>query len=296
MASVTAPTPAAPLTYQGPKRGRSATEASRSAFAALLLRDLAVLKKNLGEFVGRTVIQPFLLVFVFLYVFPQIGQGVGSGRGPAGESFFATVLVAGVVGLSIMFQGIQAVALPMSTEFGYTKEIEDRVLAPMPVWMVAVGKVMAGAIQGLIAAVIVFPIAAVVHAKGVHAHLTAHWAILITLIPLTCIMCSSLGLVLGTRIEPRNIGAMFGFIVLPMTFLGGTYYTWTTLRGVQVGGFHWLQILVLLNPLIYVTEGFRAALTTAPHMHLYVIYPVLLAITAFLLWQGIAGFRRRVLA
>jgi ABC-2 type transport system permease protein len=84
--------------------------------------------------------------------------------------------------------------------------------------------------------------------------------------------------------------------VLPMTFLGGTYYTWTTLRGVQVGGFHWLQILVLLNPLIYVTEGFRAALTSAPHMHLYVIYPVLLAITAFLLWQGIAGFRRRVLA
>jgi ABC-2 type transport system permease protein len=195
-----------------------------------------------------------------------------------------------------MFQGIQAVALPMSTEFGYTKEIEDRVLAPMPVWMVAVGKVVAGAIQGLIAAAIVFPIAAVVHAKGVQAHLTAHWLILITLIPLTCIMCSSLGLVLGTRIEPRNIGAMFGFIVLPMTFLGGTYYTWTTLRGVHLGGFHWLQILVLVNPLIYVTEGFRAALTTAPHMHLYVVYPVLLAITAFLLWQGIVGFRRRVLA
>jgi ABC-2 type transport system permease protein len=275
---------------------RSAVAASRTAFVALLQRDFAVLRKNLGEFVGRTVIQPFMLVFVFLYVFPKIGQGIGGGGGRAGESAFATVLVAGVVGLSIMFQGIQSVALPMATEFGYTKEIEDRVLAPMPVWMVAAGKVVAGALQGLIAAAIVFPIAAVVHARGVDAHLSVHWFILLTLIPLTCVMCASLGLILGTKIEPRFIGAMFGFIVLPMTFLGGTYYPWTRLSAVQVGGFSWLQALVLLNPLIYVTEGFRAALTTSPHMHLYVIYPVLTAVCALFLWQGIAGFRKRVLS
>ncbi len=215
----------APPTYPGARRGRSAAEASREAFVALLQRDLTVLRKNMGEFVGRTVIQPFLLVFVFLYVFPQIGQGIGSGGGTAGESQFASVLIAGVVGISIMFQGIMAVALPMATEFGYTKEIEDRVLAPMPVWLVAAGKVMAGAVQGLIAAAIVFPIASVVHARGVHAHLAVHWPILLTLLPIACVMCASLGLLLGTRVEPRNIGAMFGFIVLPMTFLGGTYYT-----------------------------------------------------------------------
>lgn len=283
------------LAYEGPRRGRSTAQASREAFGALLQRDLTVLRKNLTEFVGRTLIQPFLLVFVFLYVFPQIGQGVGSRGGTAGESAFASILVAGVVGISIMFQGIQAVALPLSTDFGYTKEIEDRVLAPMPVWLVAMGKVTAGAVQGLIAAAIVFPLAAVVHAKGVEAHLALHWPELITLLPLTCVMCASLGLVLGTRVEPRNIPAMFGFIVLPMTFLGGTYYAWTVLNHVKIGAVPWLQIFVLINPLIYVTEGFRAALTHSPHMHLYVIYPVLLAVTALLLWQGIAGFRRRVL-
>ena len=275
---------------------RSAWAASRAAFKGLMQRDAAVLWKNKGEFVGRTLIQPFLLVFVFLYVFPKIGQGIGGGTGRAGESAFATVLVAGVVGLSIMFQGIQSVALPMSSEFGYTKEIEDRVLAPMPVWMVAAGKVVAGALQGLIAAIIVFPIAAYVHAPGVKAHLSVHWPILLTLIPLTCVMCASLGLILGTRIEPRNIGAMFGFIVLPMTFLGGTYYPWTRLAAVKVGGFSWLQALVCLNPLIYVTEGFRSALTTSAHMHLYVVYPVLIGICTLFLWQGIAGFRNRVLS
>ncbi|MGH2719729.1 MAG: ABC transporter permease, partial [Actinomycetota bacterium] len=96
MATVTAPEA---TTTPGPGHSRSAAQASKSAFVALLFRDLAVLKKNLGEFIPRTIIQPFLLVFVFLYVFPKIGQGVGAGS-PAGESAFATILIAGVVGLA----------------------------------------------------------------------------------------------------------------------------------------------------------------------------------------------------
>jgi ABC-2 type transport system permease protein len=274
---------------------RSMFAASRAALWALVLRDLTVLKKTFGEFVARTIIQPFLLVFVFLYVFPTIGQGVGGGHGTASESAFATVLVPGVVGISIMFQGIQAVALPMSTEFGYTREIEDRVQAPCPIWLVAVAKVLSGAVQGVLAAVIVFPIAAVVHASHVHAHLAVHWPVILTLIPLACVAMASLGLVLGTTFEPRNIGLMFGFVVLPLTFLGGTYYQWTKLAPVQVAGIHWLQILVLINPLIYVTEGMRAGLTPFSHMPLYVIYPVLTGFAVLFLSIGLRNFRRRVL-
>ncbi len=275
---------------------RPVVQASRSAFVALLQRDLTVLRKNLGEFVTRTLVQPFLLVFVFLYVFPTIGQGVGSGGGRVGESAFATVLVPGVVGISIMFQGIQAVAMTLSQEFGYTREIEDRVQAPCPVWLVAVAKVATGAAQGVLAAAIVFPIASVVHAKGVEAHLTVHWLILLTVLPPACIAFAALGLFLGTKFEPRNLGLMFGFVVLPITFLGGTYYQWTKLSPVTIGAFPWLQALVLLNPLIYVNEGLRAAVTNAPHMHLYIVYPALLFFCALFLALGIRGFRQRVLA
>jgi ABC-2 type transport system permease protein len=274
---------------------RTVAAASRDALGALILRDLVVLRKHFGEFVARTLIQPFLLVFVFLYVFPTIGQSVGGGRAGASESDFATVLVPGVVAISIMFQGIQAVALQMSTEFGYTREIEDRVQAPCPIWLVAIAKVLSGAAQGLLAAVIVFPIAAVVHAPGVQADLTVHWPIVLTVIPLACVAMSALGLVLGTTFEPRNIGLMFGFVVLPLTFLGGTYYQWTRLAPVEVAGIHWLQILVLINPLIYVAEGMRAGLTEASHMPLYVIYPVLLGFCVLFLWLGLRNFRRRVL-
>jgi ABC-2 type transport system permease protein len=273
---------------------RSEASASWIVLGALLLRDVTVLRKHLVEFVLRTLIQPFLLVFVFLYIFPKIGQSVGGGSASSGD--FATVLVPGVVGITVMFQGVQAVALQLATEFGFTREIEDRVQAPCPVWLVAMSKVLSGVIQGLIAAVIVFPIASVVHAQGVHADFNIHWWVVLTLLPLVCVMFSGLGLLLGCVFEPRNIGLMFGFIVLPITFLGGTYYQWTRLRPLTVGGFHWLQALVCVNPLIYANEGMRGALTNAGHMHLYAVYPALIGFCVLFLAIGLRAFRKRVLS
>ena len=55
-----------------------------------------------------------------------------------------------------------------------------------------------------------------------------------------------------------------------------------------------VQTIVLINPLIYVNEGMRAAFTNAPHMHLYVIYPVVVGFGALFLAIGLRqGFRRR---
>src|SRR5579871_4907989 len=228
---------------------RSVAAASWTALGALMLRDVVVLRKHIWEFALRTIIQPFLLCFVFLYVFPKIGQSIG-GRGPVEQSAFATVLVPGVVGISVMFQGVQSIALTMAQEFGFTREIEDRVQAPCPIWLVAVAKVLSGAAQGVLSAAIVLPLAAVVHASGVHAHLTLHWWLIVTFVPLACVAMAGLGLVLGTSFGPGNIGLMCGFITLPITFLGGTYYGWTQLAPVKLGQSHWLQTVVLVNPLI----------------------------------------------
>ena len=164
-----APVPAARI---GGGPTRSVAAASWTALGALLLRDVVVVRKHVWEFALRTIIQPFLLCFVFLYVFPKIGQGIG-GRNPTEQSAFATILVPGVVGISVMFQGVQSIALAMAQEFGYTREIEDRVQAPCPIWLVAMAKVLSGAAQGLLSAAIVLPIASVVHAPGVQAHLSA---------------------------------------------------------------------------------------------------------------------------
>jgi ABC-2 type transport system permease protein len=271
---------------------RPAGRASRAAFRALLLRDLTVLRKSLAEFIPRTMLQPFMLVFVFAYVFPKIGQGVG-GSG-AGATAFSTQLIAGVLGLTVIFQGIQSVALPLVNEIGFTREIEDRVLAPLPVGMVGVEKITNGAINGLIAAVLVFPIAAIVPATPVH--LQIKWLELITLAPLAAATAAALGLFFGTKFEPRQVPILFGIIVLPITFLGAVYYPWSALSGVKAFGVPWLQILTLANPLVYMCEGFRAALTPTPHMSLWAVYPALIGFTLLLGYLGIRGFKRRVLS
>jgi ABC-2 type transport system permease protein len=267
---------------------RSSRTAAYGTFGALLLRDMRVLRKSLGVFLTRTIMQPLMLVFVFTYVFPKIGEGVGGTR--AGEAYFSTLLMAGVVATSMVFQGVQAVALPLVQEFGYTREIEDRVMAPLPVWGVAVEKMTAGAIQGLLAALVVFPLAAIIPAVPVH--IDVHWFHLLTLAPLAAVVGASLGLTLGTRWAPHQVPLLFSIVIIPITFLGAIYYPWARLSGVR-----WLQIAVLVNPLVYMSEGFRLALTSGvPHMPVWAIYGGLAVFAVVLSWLGIAGFRNRVLS
>jgi ABC-2 type transport system permease protein len=257
------------------------------AFGTMLLRDVAVLRKTFIQFALRTVMQPLLFVFVFTYVFPKIGQGVG---GAGGEQTFSSLLVPGVIAIACIFQGIQAVALPLVQEFGYSREIEDRVMAPLPVWAVAVEKLVAGALQGLVAAVIVFPLALFVPATPVH--LTVRPLELATLLPLACVTGAALGLTIGTRVSPRQVPLIFGIVVIPITFLGATYYPWASLTPIA-----WLKALVLLNPLVYMSEAMRVSLTPQfPHMALWAIYGGLVLFTAVLAWFGISGFIKRVQA
>jgi ABC-2 type transport system permease protein len=263
----------------------SSRSAARHAFGALLLRDIRVLFKEKWIFIGRTIMQPLLLIFVFTYVFPKIGQAIGTK-----PSAFSTLLVGGTIASAMIFQGVQAVALPLVQDFGYTREIEDRVLAPMPVWAVAAEKVAGGAIQALLASLVVFPLALFIPANKVH--LSVHWPYLITLLPLAAIMSAAFGLTIGTRVEPRQVPLIFSLLVIPMTFLGAVYYPWRTLTPLP-----WLKVAVLVNPLIYMSEGMRVALTNGvPHMAVIVIYLALIAFTAVFLKLGIDGFKKRVLS
>jgi ABC-2 type transport system permease protein len=266
-----------------PSRGGAGT-----AFRALLLRDLTVLRKSVPLFVVRTIMQPLLFVFVFTYVFPKIGQGIGAGEG--GAASFSSLLVPGVVAIACIFQGVQAVALPLVQEFSYTREIEDRVMAPLPVWAVAVGKIVSGALQGMLAAAVVFPLATFIPATTVH--LDVRWPELVTVLPLAALAGSSLGLAIGTRADARQVPLVFSVIIIPITFLGATYYPWARLDPIP-----WLKWAVLLNPLVYMSEAFRTALTPQfPHMTLPAIYAGLIGFTVALAWLGISGFKDRVLA
>jgi len=280
--ALTAPVP--PPTTSGP--AELGPSVSAGAFWGLLNRDLRVLLHNLGQAIGQTVTQPLLFVFVFAYVFPKIGQGFTGG---SAKVSFATILVPGLVAVSALFTGISAVALPLSVEFGSTKEIEDRAMAPLPVWAVGAEKVIFGACQSLFSALLVFPLAYFIPATSVSVHVHS-WPLVVGMVLLACLTSGALGLVLGCLVKPQHIGLMFGLLVIPLSFLGCVYYPWAALHSVR-----WLQDLVLVNPLVYLSEGLRAALTPAiPHMAPGAFLGVGVAIFLVLFLAGLRLFIRRV--
>lgn len=275
-----------PLT--APQRAGLSLAAQTRTALALVDRDMAVIFHSLPAFLLRTAMQPFLFAFVFAYVLPHIGLGIG-GNGRGG-GLFASILLPGLMASTLMFQGIQAVALPLVQEFSFSREIEDRVMAPAPVKIVALTKVVSGAIQGVLAAAMVIPL--VWAASGGAA--TVNWGqplLLVTMVPLGALVGAALGLLIGTAISPREINLVFAVLVLPLTLLGCIYYPWS-----QLASLRWLQIAVLFNPVVYMSEGLRAALTPhSGHMSLLAVYGLLIAALTVMLVLGLRGFQKRVI-
>jgi ABC-2 type transport system permease protein len=265
------------------------------AFLGLYLRDLRVLSRELMPFLLRVGMQPLLFLFVFTFIMPRMSGsnpmmgGAMAGMGPGAS--FGTVLLPGLMAVAIMFSGIAAVALPLSTEFGITREIDDRVMCPVPVWAVAFEKVCFSALQSMVAALLVIPMAIWIPATPVYPHIH-NWLLFVLVLLMSSLLAGALGLAIGSSVGPRQIGLVFSIIVVPITFLGCVYYPWSGLEKIP-----WLRIAVLFNPIVYISEGLRAAVT--PDVQHMPVWAILVALTFFLAVLGrfgIRGFLHRVIS
>jgi ABC-2 type transport system permease protein len=259
------------------------------AFLGLFMRDLRVLTREFHVFIARVGMQPLLFLFVFTFILPRMGganmMAVGAGTD------FGTILLPGLMAVAIMFSGIAAVALPLSQEFGVTREIDDRVMCPLPLWAVALEKVCFSAMQSIIAALLVIPMAYYIPAVPVRVHV-ANWFLLAPVLVLSSFLTGALGLVIGSTVNPRQIGLVFSILVVPITFLGCVYYPWAYLDKIR-----WLQVGVLFNPIVYMSEGLRASVTPGlAHMPWWAILAALVFFTAALGSWGLKGFLGRVLS
>jgi ABC-2 type transport system permease protein len=262
-------------------------------FGAMMAREFRVLGRNAPSTFIRAVMQPLLFAFVFAYVLPKIGSGFSSaGAGAAASGLtFATILVPGLMGSMFLMQGMFGTTMPLVMEFSWQRTIEDRALAPVPIRVLAIQKITAGAIQAFIGAAIVFPVVYWVHAPGQGPHIeVTSWFLLAAVMVFSSTLTASMGLWLGTVVDPRKMQMVFAVVLLPLTMLGCVYYPWSALHVIR-----WLQILVLINPMVYMTEGLRAALTPSiGHMPLWAIMLALVGGTAVFGYLGVRTFRNRV--
>jgi ABC-2 type transport system permease protein len=261
-------------------------------FWALLARDVRVMRRNVPTLAIRSVAQPLAFVFVFTYVIPAVsgGGGVGGERGVGGAGF-TTVLLPGLLAITLSLQGLLAVMMPLMTDFTYNREIDERALAPLPVWAIGVQKIVSAALQALVAAAIVFPVVMLVHASGqapsVHVR---DWPLLVVVLVLCALLATATGLLFGTVINIAKAQQLVTVFITPLTMLGCVYYPWSALHAVR-----WLQYVTLANPIVYMSESLRAVLTPqVGHMPVWACVPALVGCIAVIGGIGLRCFTRRV--
>jgi ABC-2 type transport system permease protein len=253
-----------------------------TTFFAMLARDAHVARRNVVALLMQTMLQPLLFVFVFGKVMTQGGLMPESYKG---------MLAPGIMAMSMLMTGIQAVSMPLIGEFQFTREIEDRLLAPMKIGWLAVEKILAGMLQALAAGAVVVLSAWMLLGRGVTLSF-AQPGLVVLVVLLVALFSASGGLLMGCSVGQTQIGLMFSMVLAPMISFGCVYYPWSVLKGFPI-----LQKLVLLNPLVYASEGLRGALAPQyPHMPLGVVIAVLTVVDVALIGLGLRQFYRKAIS
>jgi ABC-2 type transport system permease protein len=250
------------------------------AFVAVLRRDLFVTWSELPVFLAQVILQPLFLLFVFGKVLSALGYT---------RPGYTDLLFPGLLALTAVITGLQTLAFPLVVEFGWTKEIEDRLLAPMATRLVAAEKVLFATFRAVVATTLMIPIGILVLGS-----IPWRWSgapLLVLAIVLGSLLGAGIGLVMGTFVVPTRINIVFSLVFTPLLFTGCSQYPWPSLSRLR-----WFQVVTALNPMTYVSESMRAALVpSVPHIRTWVCMVVLAGALVVLMTLGMRGFFRRAI-
>ena len=267
----------------GPNRGQLAL----NAFVAILHRDVVVTAREFIPFLLQALMQPLFFLFIFGKVLPKMGLAASN---------YASLMLPGIVAMTGLISSIQGVTLPLVLDLGFAREIDDRLLSPLPVWWVALEKVIYGSLRGAVASSVIFPLGWLILGEG-YAVRTDRIMALIGMVILTSCVGSAIGLLMGTVIKPDQISLMFTLIFTPLLFTGCTYYPWGALTSMG-----WFKIATLFNPLTYCAEGLRYSMVPPlqgqeiPTINIYVILVALSVSVLVMFAAGTRTFHKRVVS
>ncbi len=250
------------------------------AFRAVLYRDLYVTWREFPAFLAQVILQPLFLLFVFGYVLQSLDYT---------HHGYTDVLYPGLLALTAVITAMQALAFPLVAEFGWTKEIEDRLLAPMPTSYVAAEKVLFAVLRSLTATLIMIPLGILI--LGSIPWRWAGFPLFVAGLLLGALVGAGFGLLMGTLVQPQRITLLFSLVFTPLLFTGCTQYPWPKLDQIR-----WFQIVTACNPMTYVSEALRGAMVPqVPHIQPWICIVVLIFAVSVLLTVGIRGFYRRAI-
>jgi ABC-2 type transport system permease protein len=251
-------------------------------FLALLRRDLLVISRGAIPLLVGTLMQPILVVLVFGNLLPRLGLVADE---------FRTVMLPGLIAITILMSGVQGVLIPLSVDLSGSREVDERLLSPLGVTGVALERVVAGALLAAVSGLIALPVMMLLmhEISGVAVH--PRWALLPFVVLLAGLVSASIGLTLGSKVQPRYSGLLFAVILGPMMLFGCAYYSWMSLAQLGI-----LRYVLLVNPLVFISEALRWTITPEVEpMPLPLLFAGLFGFLVLLTWAGSRAFRKRTI-
>lgn len=241
-----------------------------------------IVRKEVSRFTRiwtQTLLPPVITQTLYFVIF---GKFIGSQIGAIQGISYMAFLVPGLVMMAVINSSFaNVVGSFFSAKF--QRSIEELLVSPASEACIIAGYVTGGVLRGVITGVFIF---------GVSAFFThpvvRHWEVIVVFIILTAFVFSAAGLINAIFAKKFDDVSMFPtFVLTPLTYLGGVFYSIHSLPGV------W-QKISLFNPIVYMVNGFRYGFygvsdvpVPVSLMILVLLGAILIGINFYLLRKGI---------
>ena len=209
----------------------------------------------------QTIVPPMITTALYFVIF---GSLIGSQIGEMGGHDYMTFIVPGLIMMSVITNSYANV---VSSFYGskFQGNIAEMLVSPTPNWVILLGYVSGGIARGLCVGI------AVTLVSLFFSHLQIqHLFITFTIVVLTAALFSLAGLINAVYAKSfDDITIVPTFVLTPLTYLGGVFYSISMLSP------FW-QKLSLLNPVLYMVNGFRYGILGSADMSVWVSYAVII--------------------
>ena len=201
--------------------------------------DMMFLKHNFVNILIMSIMSPLLYLIAF-------GYGLRTGTTDIGVSYVAFV-IPGIVALSSLSSSFSSTSTRMNVQRLYYKSFDEMMMCPLSLPAIIFGKCMLGLVRGLISCGLLYALGPFLAPELVLSPL------FIVCMVLSCVIFSFLGMMAALLAKSHQSMATFNsLIILPMTFLCGTFFSVSSLSPV-------FQAVLYCLPLTHASECIRAA-------------------------------------
>ncbi|WP_326909687.1 ABC transporter permease [Sedimentibacter sp. MB31-C6] len=209
-----------------------------SAFLSILWQEYVLFKRKFWTITLASMVSPILYLIAF-------GWGLGGGVTVEGQSYIKFI-IPGIVALTTMSSSYNNTATSVNVSRIFYKTFESFMIAPITLTSYALGKIVSGALMGIYSAFLIIFLTLIC---GIELELSLYFVLIVIL---NCLVFAAIGFAAGILINShRTLSKFSSFVITPMSFLCGTFFSLNKMPGVMKG-------VIWILPLTHTSLGLRS--------------------------------------